>query len=208
MERVAAVWLTDGSGVSDAALDALRAWLSPGEAARYRRFLRPRRRRQFLIGRILLRRALGELLGVPAATVDLIERPGAVPQLMMPGPAQAMPGFSLSHSGDWVACAVSADTALGLDIEVIDANRDLAALAEQAFDAGQVAYLSKLDGAPRRQAFYRMWSEQEARYKLGECAAPSCIALAHAGLSLVLCSAQPLSALPALVMDGLLKAGS
>ena len=203
LNRVAAVWLIDARGISGAALDPARAWLGASEAARYQRFVRPRRQRQFLIGRILLRQALGRLLGVPAATLGLIECPGAAPQLVLPDPTLAMPGFSLSHSGDWIACAVSADTALGLDIEVIDAVRDIDALAGQAFDAGQVAYLSSLDGAVRRNTFYRMWSEQEARYKLGECAAPSCIALAHASLSVVLCSAQPLAAVPTLTCSDL-----
>ncbi|WP_317204806.1 4'-phosphopantetheinyl transferase family protein [Janthinobacterium sp.] len=197
MAAHAAVWLLDGRSVADAQLAPYAAWLGREEALRYARFLRPLRQRQFLIGRALLRLALGELLGVPAAGVRLRERPGQAPALDFPG---AAPGFSLSHSGPWVACAVSAETALGLDIEVLDATRDLAALAEQAFEPAVAAALAQLPAQARAAAFYREWSAQEARYKLGACAAPACLSLPHAELSIALCSARPLAAPPALLM--------
>ena len=201
-----AVWLVDARAVGNEELVSFHSLLSASEAARFQRFMRRQRQRQFLIGRVLLRIALGKLLNMATDTINFAERSGQAPQLILPDPALGMPGFSLSHSGDWVACAVSADTALGLDIEVIDPARDINALAGQAFDAGQAACLRKLDGPARLAAFYRMWSEQEARYKLGACASPSCIALAHASLSIVLCSAQPFSAAPTLVLTRLIEA--
>lgn len=203
MAAHAAVWLLDGRAIDDAQLAPYAAWLGRAEALRYARFVRPLRRRQFLIGRALLRLALGELLGVPAGAVRLRERPGHAPALDFPA---AAPGFSLSHSGPWVACAVSADTALGLDIEVVDAARDLAALAEQAFEPAVATALARLPAAARAAAFYRAWSAQEARYKLGACAAPACLSLPHAELSIALCSAHPLAAPPALVFTGLGRA--
>jgi 4'-phosphopantetheinyl transferase len=105
------------------------------------------------------------------------------------------PFFSLSHSGRWVACALSADTPLGLDIEMLDSGRDVLALAAQAFGAGAASRLAALPPAARSGAFYRLWSEREALYKLGDCPAPACVSLAHADLSIVLCSAQPLAAI-------------
>ena len=138
-----AVWLVDARAVGNEELVSFHSLLSASEAARFQRFMRRQRQRQFLIGRVLLRIALGKLLNMATDTINFAERSGQAPQLILPDPALGMPGFSLSHSGDWVACAVSADTALGLDIEVIDPTRDFNALAGQAFDAGQAACLPR-----------------------------------------------------------------
>lgn len=194
----ARIWLADAAGPADEALASYHARLSISEALRYRRLVRPRRQRQFLTGHMLLRHAAGALLGVPAGMVSLVERPGQAPGLVLDDAVLAVPFFSLSHSGDWVACAVSADTPLGLDIEVLNPARDLPSLAGHAFDAGACAGLAQLADGERVAAFYHLWSEKEARYKLGQCAAPSCISLPHESLSIVLCSALPLSAAPLL----------
>ena len=130
--------MVDAHAVVDADLPRLRDWLSAGEQARCQRFVRAERLRQFVIGRVLVRMALGRVLGVPAREVVLEEQVAGAPLLVAPVVPGVAPGFSISHSGRWVACAVSAVTALGLDIEVLDATRDLAALAQQAFDAQEV----------------------------------------------------------------------
>ncbi|MES2260677.1 MAG: 4-phosphopantetheinyl transferase [Pseudomonadota bacterium] len=198
----AEIWLADAGGASEEQLAAYLSWLGPGEVARHARFVRPLRRRQFLVGRALLRMALGRLLEVAPADVALDQQPGCAPHLVSPDDARAVAGLSVSHSGRWAACAVSAQTQLGLDIEVMNAGRDLAALAEQAFDAAACARLAALSPALRVPAFYEMWSEQEARIKLGaggeEGAQGSCIALPHPELSIVLCSAQALAEVPKL----------
>ena len=200
---VARVCLVDMRAIGDLELADHLAWLGPTEMARHGRFVQKHRRRQFLIGRILLRRMLGCLLSVAPIQVKLIERPGQAPLL---DGMETSPGFSLSHSGHWVACAVSAQTRLGLDIEVIDLERDVDALAEHAFDAAQAAMLKQLPMAQRVPAFYRRWSMQEARCKLGNCgdAAAECISLPHPALSVALCSAQPLLVMPAIELVALL----
>ena len=185
----AALWLTHVDAVSAATLDDYRGWLGAGEATRFERFARPARQRQFLIGRGLLREALGELLAVAAASIRLDELAGQAPALVNAGTT----GLSISHSGPWVACAVSADVALGLDIEVRDAGRDLAALAAQAFDSQVMAALDALAPAARVDGFYRRWCEQEARYKLGTHAALACIDVPHPELAIVVCGARPLT---------------
>jgi 4'-phosphopantetheinyl transferase len=206
---LARVCVVDLRAIGDAELAGYLAWLGPGEAARHARFVREQRRRQFLCGRVLLRRMLGQLLALDPAQIALIERPGQAPLLdcTQSGIISSIsPGFSLSHSGHWVACAVSADSRLGLDIEVINSERDIDALATQAFDAADVALLQRLPLPARVPAFYRLWSEHEALYKLGSCEQPRCNSLPHPQmsgascsaqtLSIALASAQPLSAIP------------
>ncbi|HEX2605582.1 MAG TPA: 4'-phosphopantetheinyl transferase superfamily protein [Oxalicibacterium sp.] len=187
------LWLTDSRSVDSRTLDSRMDWLSASEAARYRRFIRPQRQRQFLLGRILLRIALAELLGIETSGIALAERPGNAPALIGIVP---VPAFSIAHSGHWVACAVSTDTPLGLDIEVRNSERDLAALARQAFSRKEADALAKLDGEARVRTFYELWSRKEAAYKListlptGERHSPHFTTLAHPDLSIVVCSAH------------------
>ena len=197
----ATVLLVDSSVLDDAALTPLLDWLGASELARYRQFARPQRRRQFLVGRVLLRQALAPLLGMSARAIALLEQRGAAPRLVLPAGAQA--GFSISHSGPWVACAVSADTALGLDIEMFDAARDLTALAAQAFDAHTCAWLEARPPQERVGDFYRLWSAQEARIKLGVEGGHASV-LDHPQLAIALCSAAPLSMPARLVVANLL----
>ena len=164
-------------------IDHARAWIE----THYRRPWHER----------LLRTVLAQALGVPPAIIVLEERAGQAPRLLSPAGAVH---FSLSHSGHWIACAVSRQTALGLDIEVMNAKRDVLALARQAFGDAVANHLAAMPREQQLASFYRRWSEYEARYKLGVEAgeAASCVALAHAELSIVLCSAAPLAQRPVL----------
>jgi 4'-phosphopantetheinyl transferase len=206
MSAVVSLWMVDADAVADADLLRYRGWLSAGETARYQRFVRAQRQRQFVVGRILLRAVLARLLDVAPQDVRLEEQVGNAPRLIAPALKGPPPGFSISHSGRWVACAASIQTALGLDIEMRDPGRGLSALAEQAFDVdemvqwGRMQYLSD---EQRVENFYRMWSEKEARFKLGAEIAGHCVAVPHAELSVVLCSEQPLMQPPKIALVAL-----
>lgn len=192
------IWLADASAMTDASQQRHLAWLTPGELARHGRFVREQRRRQFVAGRVLLRMALAPLLRVPPEKVLLEERNGQSPRLLAPVAGCAAPGFSISHSGRWVACAVG-EQAVGLDIEVRDSSRDLSALAKQAFDADEMArwqQMQRWEDAARVEGFYRLWSEKEARFKLGLAVGGHCIAVPHEELSVVLCTAVELTGAP------------
>jgi len=205
MNAVVSLWMVDADAVPDADLLRYRSWLSPGETARYQRFVRAQRQRQFVVGRVLLRAALAQLLGVTPQDVVLEEQVGKAPRLVTPLPA-TVPGFSIAHSGRWVACAVSRQTALGLDIEMRDPGRDLSALASQAFDAVEMAQWERmrhLSEEQRIDSFYRMWSEKEARFKLGVNDGGHCVAVPHVELSMVVCSEQPLARPPKIEMVAL-----
>lgn len=194
--HAATVWLFDSRNLDAATVAAFEDWLGASERVRRAGFVRSERHRQFVLGRALLRCALAPLLGVAPTNIALIERRGQAPLLDSPVPD--LPHFSLSHSGPWIACAVSSGAALGLDIERRDATRDIHALAAQAFDAHQQAMLASLPPTQWVEAFYRLWSTVEARHKLGAPVAYEAV-LAHPALSIVLCSAQPLKPV---LMDG------
>lgn len=194
------LWLLDAGALPAAALDDHAAWLGADERERCSRFVRPERRRQFIAGRVMLRHALGRLLDLAPRDIALRERPGNAPALDTPAPPTL--GFSISHSGPWVACAASSRSRLGLDIERVDAGRDVLALAEQAFGPDAVSQLRALEGSGRVRAFYRMWCLHEARIKLGGPASAD-HAYEAPGLAICLSTAQPLEAAPGLVVVGL-----
>ena len=187
--------MQDGGAVDDAALAACLGWLSAPESVRYHRFVRPLRQRQFLLGRALLRRTLGQLLSLPPESIALTERDGLSPLLDYPG---STIGFSLSHSGSWVACAICAQSPLGLDIEMLDAQRDLSALAQQAFDVSERNWFAAQPAGARVAAFYYLWSRREARIKLasnsGSTQPGFQFVLPHGSVSVVLCSAVAVDA--------------
>jgi 4'-phosphopantetheinyl transferase len=190
------VWLVDAAAVPEPVLAHYAAWLGASERARCARFVRAERRRQFILGRALLRLALGRLLARDPSTIALTERPGQAPSLPC---APALDGcFSISHSGPWVACAASAHTRLGLDIERIDPARDVLALAEHAFDAAELAALRSCAAGQQHAAFYRMWCAHEAGIKLGAVSAID-YPLAAPGLAGALACGAPLTAPPRLV---------
>jgi 4'-phosphopantetheinyl transferase len=193
------VWLADAGALSGAALDRYAGWLGDSERERCARFVRHERRRQFIVGRGLLRLALGRLLGAAPRSIALRERPGNAPALE--SPALAGGGFSISHSGPWVACAASTFCALGLDIERIDARRDVLALAQQALGQEALAELQALEGAARLHAFYRMWCLHEAGIKLGGPGAAQYV-FERPGVAIALLSAVPLPVAPVPVVVG------
>lgn len=184
------LWLANIGTLPDTALAPYIAWLGEGERQRLARFLRPLRRRQFIAGRALLRLALARLLGVAPQAIVLEERPGNAP--LLTAPVLSSVGFSISHSGPWVACAASLQGAVGLDIECMDASRDVLALAHQALGQPAVAALQALQGNGRIAAFYEMWCLHEAAIKLARPSAADHV-YTHPGLALALrcAEAQP-----------------
>ena len=190
------LWLADTSALDADWFATGLGWLNDAERLRHERFVRAERRRQFVAGRVLLRMALGELLGVAPHAVKLTERPGNAPALAFP--ERPCLGLSISHSGQWVACAVSPDGPVGLDIERIDPARDVVAIAEQAFGSEEAGRLQFLDPAARADAFYRMWCRYEANIKLGGRGIHD-IVHTFPGLALALSNMEALDVEPAMI---------
>ena len=66
--------------------------------------------------------------------------------------------FNLSHSGDWVMCAISKDCELGCDVEKIN-HADLR-VAERVFTRSELEWVKRDDCA-----FYRIWTLKESVMK-------------------------------------------
>lgn len=207
----AIVWLADGHQVDASSFHHWCNELGPAEATRLGRFIRPERRAQYVLGRMLLRRAVSHFTGLPAKDISVVERAGNSPLLKLPDGCLS-PSFSISHSGQWVACAASRDTPLGLDIEATGRQRDFVRLAEAAFSGDERQYVMEADGDEQLARFYRVWTTREALIKLesaqgrnvslADVASPRGLhagaeagwatALAHPHLCITLCAARAL----------------
>lgn len=135
--------------------------LDNGERTRLAQFKRAQAADQFLLGRALLRSALGELLGREPSSLR-IERDGDdKPQLCDNDGWQ----FNLSHSRDWVALAVSRDGHVGIDIESSARSNDIDGIAERFFQPQEAEWLQSLPNAERRHTFFTLWTLKEATVK-------------------------------------------
>lgn len=190
--------------VTDAQMSELLPLLGAGERARHARFGANGRRRQFLAGRLLLRWSLVRLLDLTIDSIAIEERAQQAPLLHVSGEVHS-PYFSISHSGDWIACALSRHAEIGLDIELVNDQRDLARLAEHSFSEADLLWWQQQSNPV--VAFYRLWSIREAHFKLTQSYGNDlahypethCAAIDHPQLSMALLSAAVLTAAPVCV---------
>lgn len=222
----ASFWLLDGDLVREDDFAFFAQQLGASEARRYGRFSRRERQRQFLLGRVLLRFAISDLTGFPPNAIGVVERPDIAPRLILPEP-ERLPNFSLSHSRNWIACVVSADAMVGVDIEVNDPSRDLVASSQLAFQPNDYLWFLRQSDAVRVSAFYQMWSTREALFKLesglgresafgplvgvdGKITSQGCgwygYPLSHSDCTLLVCSDQPLLELRKIELTGFCRA--
>lgn len=124
--------------------------------------LRPGSGRRWSASRWALRLVLSRYLGEKPEAIALRRSEHGKPELAE-GPERL--SFNLSHSGALALVAVTRGRELGVDIERIDADRDLLALAERALDASAAAAVREAAPADRPTAFYEAWVRHEALVK-------------------------------------------
>lgn len=157
----AVLWLERTAPLAAEAETGLVTVLSAPERTRLDRITSAKRRAEFLAGRLLLRRLLaGTFGGDPSGWV--LSAPDDLPPTVL-SPANGV-HLALSHSGDWVAGALSA-TPAGLDLETPGRPRDTLALASAVCTPDERAHLATLEGPARDAAFRERWTLKEAWLK-------------------------------------------
>jgi 4'-phosphopantetheinyl transferase len=122
---------------------------------------------------------------------------------------------------------VGPNVTLGLDIEVNDSTRDFVGMSRLVFHPDEHRWLLSQVESARLSAFYHLWCAREALYKLmsalgretvllpllaadntftSQGASWYCYSLKHFGLTVAICSDQPLSALRRIEIAGLSRA--
>jgi 4'-phosphopantetheinyl transferase len=135
--------------------------LGEDERARMARMLMPRRRRQFLAGRLLCRHALSMRTGHPLGgwrfPVDEFGRPE-------PEPGRYGVRFNVSHTDGLVVCAVTDGAACGVDVEGPLAEESAAHVA-RFFSPAERAELAALPATERARRTGELWVLKEAYLK-------------------------------------------
>ena len=153
-----------GLDVDPGALPALRALLDDTERGRADRFYRAIHGNRFTVGRATLRRMLAGYTGASPEGLAFTYGPDGKPGLH-PDAHPDHVCFNLSHSGDFAACAVRRERAVGLDIEMIRPSPDFLKIARRFFAPDEAEQLEALPAGEQLAAFYQCWTAKEALVK-------------------------------------------
>ena len=159
------LWLVDEGDFDFKELqDTCINWLPADELTRYRRFQLAQRRKEYLLGTMLIRTVLSEYAellpgqwqfskneyGKPAPQIGLVQ-----PDIF----------FNLSHSGDKLVLAVSRHPDIGVDIERSNRPRRVEKIAGRYFSEAEIAALLKLGKEDQLDRFYELWTLKESYIK-------------------------------------------
>ncbi len=141
----------------DLALDALSEY----ERRKAASFAFERDRLRYRRTHTGLRLLLGDILNVSAAKIAIEEIPLQKPFLL------DFPhlSFSISHSGDHALVAISDDTEVGVDIEVIQEIRDKQGMAKTIFTTNEQFALANASLEDADRYFLQGWTRKEACVK-------------------------------------------
>jgi 4'-phosphopantetheinyl transferase len=144
---------------------ALYSLLDAVERERYAAYRRDVDKLRFLTGRALIRTAVAAELGIDAGQVRLDSscfdcgKPHGKPKVV-----GAELEVSISHSGDWVALALTQGEPVGVDVEEVR-QADVDGLAGIAFSAKEKEDFAAVGAAERQGAFFTYWARKEAVVK-------------------------------------------
>lgn len=135
--------------------------LPPEERSRAATFRSLIARRQFLYGRLLVRRCLSAYLGRPAESIEL-ER-GEEGKLFVADD----PGldFNLTHKPGCIGAGFVRGARIGVDVEAFEPDRANEKIARRFFSPPEVAQLDGLPAETLAWRFYRFWTLKEAYIK-------------------------------------------
>lgn len=138
--------------------------LSPDERERGARFAFERDRRQFLVGRSLLRIVLSKYATVPANLWRFCVNKYGKPQIESPVATPDL-HFSVTHTPILAAVAVSAGLRIGVDAECVSRSTEWRAIAQRYFAPEEWRDLMSLPGDEQQAGFFRLWTLKEALVK-------------------------------------------
>ena len=156
------IWFRHTQSMSGRAVDQARSMLSSDEIARADRFVFERDRRDFIAAHALLRCVLSHHGQLPPDGWKFGSEAAGKPYLVHQSELQ----LNLAHTRGLVACALSMAGPIGIDVESIDGERDMAPISENHFAQTEVAELRACEeGMHRQTRFTELWTLKEAYLK-------------------------------------------
>ena len=129
----------------------LTAILTKAEVEKKNRFFKKADAVRFALGKYFLRKILGEQVNSSPKSIHFLLTETNKPYL-------SEINFNISHSGDYVAIAISKKV-MGIDVELIRNNFDYSSIAMVCFTADERALITNI------KDFYTLWTRKEAVLK-------------------------------------------
>lgn len=140
-------------------------WLSEDERARCERLRIDRVRFEYVMTRVLCRQVLSWMEpSVLPAQWTFVRNEHGKPEVSGPIGAGSL-RFNVSNTFGLVACAVTRDHDVGIDVECRERNSDGLAIADRYFSVSEVAALRALPSERQTQRFFELWTLKEAYIK-------------------------------------------
>ena len=155
---------SDTRSLDDTQIDALARLLSPTERERSSRFRHAHDRRDYIAAHALVRMALSAHIHTAPERLTFDADGHGKPFLVAPAGVSS-PAFSLAHSRGLVACVVARAGAVGIDVEPVENNADIARIAERFFSTEETEALRRRPPATRSSLFCELWTLKEALLK-------------------------------------------
>nr|AFB69925.1 4'-phosphopantetheinyltransferase 7N [uncultured bacterium] len=151
--------------LADQQLSAERACLSADEEARAAQFAFADDRRDFIAAHALLRQTLSAHAPRDPSAWTFSQGPYGKPVLADGSDERTALTFNLSHTRGLVACVVSRNVDVGIDVERTSQSADALDVARDRFSSREVRSLEECDHAARSARFTELWTLKEAYAK-------------------------------------------
>lgn len=156
------IWLIKLSDISSDKLTFLHSLLSASELKRNAGYKFGSHRKRDTVCRGLLRLVLSNYLGQTPSSLKFSSNAYGKPSL---DDCQINLQFNLSHSGDYIACAVTLDSPIGIDVETKQRKNNVMSIADHYFTGTELADILAQTGENRHSKFFEYWTLKEAYIK-------------------------------------------
>jgi 4'-phosphopantetheinyl transferase len=158
------LWGVDLDGSSQC-MERCAGWLDARERERAARLVHAEDRRHYVLAHGGLRTVLSRYLGVAPSVVALDRRNAGKPFVTTELRDQSAITFNLSHAHGRALIGVSKAQEVGVDLEFIRSDVEVANLAERYFTRSEYASIMQSAEEQRATRFFRYWVAKEAVLK-------------------------------------------
>ena len=159
------IWYLWPDRVTDEArLAAHEQILTDDERIRTHSFHFLEHRHAHLLTRAFVRRLLSQYADVHPEDWRFVRSPFDKPEISGP-PIVSSIHFSLSHTKGLIACAISSQSAIGVDAENVERASDFMNIAERFFAPSESRLLQDLRESDRPRRFFEYWTLKESYVK-------------------------------------------
>jgi phosphopantetheinyl transferase len=159
------IWYRSTTSLDGEAVKFADQHLSTEERDRRDRLRFAADRRDFTIAHDLLRRSLSRYVDLPPTDWRFSTNEYGKPSFEGIDPHVQALSFSLSHTRGCVACAITSNAPLGVDVERVDQSQCVQEIADRYFSEKEAGWLRRCSAELRHIRFAELWTLKEAFLK-------------------------------------------